>query len=165
MTQRALVLIAAFPLAACVPAGDFPSLAMRPGERDLTTEEPARPEIEVPDDAALRRRLADLMGQAAAGESAFDSAYAPAAAAVAAAGARETDSWVEAQLALSRLEAEREPMMRALADLDRIAMERIDVPTSMADWTAINAAIAAVEQVAVVQQQLVDALRARLSPS
>lgn len=165
MTPRALVLIAAIPLAACVPAGNFPSLAMRPGERDHSTEERARPEVAVPDDAALRRRLVGLIGQAAAGESAFDAAYAPAAAAVAAAGERESDSWVEAQLALSRLEAAREPMMHALADLDRIAMERIDVPTSMADWTAINAAIAAVEHVAVVQQQLVDGLRARLSGS
>ena len=163
MTARLLPCLLAILAAACVPEGDFPSLAQRPGERDLSTEEPARAEVEVPDDAELRSRLATLRQQAGAGDRAFDAAYGGAAAAVAAAGAPESDSWVEAQQALSRLEAERAPTMGALADLDAIAMERIGVATSAADFAAINAAIAAVERLAVVQQQRMDSLRARLS--
>lgn len=162
MDLRWLALAASIPLSACVPEGDFPSLAMRPGERDRSTEEPARAAVDVPDDPALRERVAELRRQAAEGDRAFDAADGPTAAAVAAAGARESDSWVEAQQALSRLEAAREPTMRALADLDAIAMERIGERTSIADYAEINAAIAAVEQLAVAQQQRMDALRAQL---
>lgn len=163
MNRRPLLLFPAILLAACVPEGDFPSLAMRPGERDLSTEEPTRPAIEVPDDGALRQQVAELRRLAAQGDAAFDAGYGATAAAVAAAGPRESDGWVEAQQALSRLEAAREATMRALADLDRIAMDRIGAPTSASDFAAINAAIAAVEQLALAQQQRMDALRARLS--
>lgn len=163
MAPRPLLCLTAFLLAACVPEGDFPSLAQRPGERDRSTEEPVRPDVEAPDDAELRREVAALRRLAAQGDAEFDAAYGPAAAAVAAAGAAESDSWVDAQQALSRLEAAREATTRALAELDRLAMDRVAAPTSAADFAEIDAAIATVERLAAGQQQRMDSLRARLS--
>ena len=61
------LLAATFLLAGCAAEGDFPSLAPRPAERDRSTEEPARPPVDVADDAALRGRVAELLEQAAAG--------------------------------------------------------------------------------------------------
>jgi hypothetical protein len=52
--------------------------------------------------------------------------------------------------------------MRALAELDRLAIGRAEVPTSSEDFAALNAAIAEVERLAVSQQQRWDRLRARL---
>ena len=54
--------------------------------------------------------------------------------------------------------------MRALADLDRLALARAGVPTSREDFAAIAAAIAEVERVAAGQQQRWDRLRGRLAP-
>ena len=42
------LLLAAAALAACVPQGDVPSLAVRPAERDRTTLPPVRPAVDGP---------------------------------------------------------------------------------------------------------------------
>lgn len=160
-----LLLLPLLGLAACVPEGDFPSLAQRPGERNLSTEAPVRPRVDVPDDPALRARIASLRQQAAEGDRAFDAAFAPSRAAVNASGPRESETWVEAQQALSRLEAVRAPTTLALADLDRLALTRAATPTSEADFAEINAALAAVEQIAASQQARLDGLRAELGGS
>jgi len=154
---------AALALAGCVPGDDFPSLAPRPAERDLSTEDPERPQVAVPDDPGLRAGVEALRAEAAAGERAFEAAYPAAAAAVAAAGPPESDGWVAAQQALSRLEAARARTMRALAELDRLAVAGADRPTSAADFAAIEAAIAAAGRLATGQQQRFDGLRTRLS--
>jgi hypothetical protein len=158
-----IVAVAGLALPSCAAEGDFPSLAMRPAERDRSVEEPVRPSPQVPDDAALRRRLGELTEAAAEGERAFDAAFGPADAAVDAAGAAESERWVAAQQALSRLEAAREPTTRALAELDRLAVDRADLPTGEADRAALEAAIAAVERIAAGQQARIDGLRERLS--
>ena len=163
MTARSILAVtAALPLAACVPQGEFPSLAMRPAELDRSTEAPVRPPVEVPADAELRSQVEALHRRALEGDRAFDATYGPTEAAVAAAGARESDSWVEAQQALSRLESARLETMTALAELDQLAMARVDQPTSEADFAAINQAIGDVERLALAQQARMDRLRARL---
>ena len=163
-TRPTLLAAAAVPaLAACAVEGDFPSLALRPAERDRSIEEPVRPAPQVADDAALRGRLAELGALAAEGERAFDAAFGAAEAAAAAAGAAESESWVAAQQALSRLEAARGPTTRALADLDRLALDRADLAASAADVAALDAAAAAVRQIAAGQQERLDRLRERLS--
>ena len=163
MTARLLLAAAAaLPLAACVPQGEFPSLAMRPAELDRSMEPPQRAPVEVPPDAELRGRVEALRRRAAEGDRAFDAAYGATEAAVSVAGARESDSWIEAQPALSRLEATRVETMTALAELDQLAMARVDQPTGEADFAAINAAIAEVERIALAQQSRMDRLRARL---
>jgi hypothetical protein len=163
LPTHAAILTAASLLAGCAPQGDFPSLARRPAEDDRSVEEPVRPAVEVARDEALRARVAELRGQAGAGDRAFDNAYAAAEAAVARAGTRESESWIEAQQALSRLEATREATMRAVAELDQLAIGRIDAPTNEEDFSAINEAIAAAERIALAQQDRYDRLRGRLA--
>ena len=155
-------LCAALVLGACVPQGDAPSLAVRPAELDRTTAAPERPPVAVSDDPALGRLVAGLQRQAEEGDRAFDAAYGPTEAMIARAGAAASESWVEAQLALSRLEGERGATTRALSELDRLAVERADVPTSEADQAAIQSGIATVERIAAAQQVRIDRLRARL---
>ena len=157
-----LLPFAALALAACVSEDGFPSLALRPAEREVSVEEPVHPPIEVPSDTALRARIAELQRQAAEGDRSFEAALGATETAIAAAGPSASESWVEAQQALSRLEATREPTTRALSDLDRLAIDRAAMATSSDDFAAINAGIAAVEQIASRQQQHVDRLRARL---
>ena len=162
--MRALLpLIAAAALAGCVAEDGFPSLAPRPGERDLSTEEPFHPRVPIPDDAALRARIAELRARAAAGDNGFDAVLPAARAAVAAAGPRESDSWVAAQQALSRLEAARAPTAAALGALDQLLVERADQPTSDADFALLREALAAAERLSAGQQERFDALRARLN--
>jgi hypothetical protein len=156
-------LAAALTLFGCVPQGDFPSLAPRAAERDASSREPVRAAVDVPNDPALRQRLAELLRQAAEGERGFEAAHRPAEAAVRNAGAQGSDRWVEAQQALSRLEAAREGTTRALAELDQLALDRADRPTSSADSAAIEEAIAECGRIAATQQQRLARLRARLS--
>ena len=155
--------LAALALAGCVAEDGFPSLAQRPVERDLSIEEPVYAVVEVPSDPGLRARIAELERQAAEGENSFAAALGPVGAVVARAGPSGTESWIEAQQALSRLEATREATMRALAELDRLAITRAEVATNSGDFAAVNAAIAAVERIALSQQQRWDRLRARLA--
>jgi hypothetical protein len=53
--------------------------------------------------------------------------------------------------------------MRALSELDALALSRAGTPTNPGDFASINEAVAAVERMAVAQQQRYDALRDRLS--
>ena len=154
---------AALGLAGCVAEEGFPSLAQRPAELNVSIEEPVYPAVEVPSDPTLRARIAELRQQAAEGERSFAAALDPAEAVLARAGPAGSESWVEAQQALSRLEATRNATMRALAELDALVIARAEVATNREDFAAINAAIGEVERLAVSQQQRWDRLRGRLA--
>jgi hypothetical protein len=121
-----------------------------------------RPDTTVADDAALRQRIATLEAQAQEGQSRFDAAYGVAAATAGRAGSRESDSWVAAQEALSRLEAARGATSGALAALDGLSTERADQPTSVSDRALIDAAIARVTQLSTTQSERIAQLRRRL---
>ena len=160
----ALALPFALPaLVGCVAEDGFPSLAQRPAELDRSIEEPVRPRFDVPSDPALRVRIAALVDQARGGDRDFAAASGPAEAAVGRAGGAGSESWVEAQLAVSRLEASRTATSRALAELDQLALARAEVATSAEDFAAIEAALAEVEAIATGQQQRWDRLRGRLA--
>ena len=159
----ATALTATLLLSACVSNGEFPSLAVRDVELDRSTEAPARPPVDIAADPALRQRIEQLAARAQAGARAFDTEHGRAAAAGSAAGSEGSESWVVAQQALSRLEAARAETMRALGDLDEVAMERAAAPTAPDDLAALNAAIAAVERLALAQQRRLDALRTRIA--
>jgi len=167
MTDRSpfplIGLLAALAVAGCVPQGEFPSLAPRPAERDRSMEPPVHEAVATPTDPALRQRVAELERQAAEGDRAFDAAFAAAEASVGSAGAAQSESWVEAQQALSRLEAARTGTMRALTELDRLAIDRADRATSVEDFAAIDAAIEMAQGLAEGQQARIAALRARLA--
>jgi len=157
-----LALLTALALAGCVAQDGFPSLALRPAERAVSFEPPVRPRVEVTNDAELRARLSELQGRASDGDRAFQAALGATEAAAAAAGAAESESWVEAQQELSRLESTREPTTRALSDLDQLALSRAEMPTSEDDNALLDSTRQNIERIAAAQQQSVDRLRSRL---
>ena len=153
---------AALGLCGCVAQDGFPSLAMRPAERQVSFEPPVHPHVEVPSDSALLARIGELQGQAAEGERAFRGALGAAESAAGAAGSAESDSWIEAQQALSRLETTRAATTRALSDLDALRLARADTPISEQDYAALQAAVESVEGIAEAQQARIDRLRRQL---
>ena len=158
--MKRLLLPLALLLAGCVAQGDYPSLAPREGE-GLAIEEPVREAVEVPDDAALRARIAALLEDARQGTRSFNALYAEAERAVARGGAEGSESWIEAQQAISRLEAARLATSQAAVELGQLELAQADRPTSDADQRALEAAITEAERIAADQQLRIDRLRAR----
>lgn len=154
------LLLPALLLGGCVAQGDYPSLAPREGE-ELAIEEPVREPPAVADDTELRAGIAALVAEARGGAREFGALYGEAERAVARAGAEGSDSWIEAQQAISRLEAARLATGRAAAELDRLNLARADQATSDADQLALQAAIAEVATIAADQQARIDRLRGR----
>ena len=163
--HRAGVLAAALlALAAgCAPQGSYPSLAPRPGER-LSTDEPVRVRPEVAADPALAAEVAELLARARRGEAAFQAALPAARAGVARGGAAGSDSWIEAQQAVSRLEGARAETAAALALLDSLSIERAARPTNTADFQALLSAVDTAQALANAQKAEIDSLRGRLRP-
>ncbi len=129
MKHLLLLVLLAMPLSACAAAqnGEAPSLAKRPVEGRFDV---APPPVEVPPPgplpADIAGRLARWEAQSAAGQQTFAAERSAAAALVsAAAGAPvASERWVVAQQAISRLVAARAPVTAALADIDRLYLER-----------------------------------------
>jgi hypothetical protein len=158
MLRTLTLALALLTSAGCATGGDFPSLAPRPVEQ-LSFEEPVRVDPPVAADAALRSRAAELLGRARAGDGAFEDAYARALPAVRGAGPSGSDSWVQAQEAISRVEAARIQTSSALAELDLLVAERADVPTSPEDHERLIEALRTAEAIAADQQRRLVALR------
>jgi hypothetical protein len=148
-------------LTGCVSQGPFPSLAPRPAESEDWTEEPVRAAPAVADDPALRARVAELLAEARAGARESDADLGSAERAAAHAGAQGSDSWIEAQQAISRLEAAQARTGEALTELHQLRLARAGQPTSPADLAALDAAIAEAEAIAARQQQRIDRLSRR----
>src|SRR5688500_412328 len=119
---RPAALLAILAIAGCsTPPGPVPSLAPRAAEAidprvPVGEGEPLRSV-----DAALAARLAELVGLARQGDSAFTAAAGEAQRLAAAAGAPQSESWVVAQQAVSAAVAARAPTTRALGDIDALA--------------------------------------------
>jgi hypothetical protein len=113
---------------------------------------------------SLATRLADLVGQARIGEAAFEPAAAAAEQLAAAAGARQSESWIAAQQALTAAIAAREPTARALGDIDGIAASMLQTQRGIApnDLAAIRSAAAEVAAIDQRQNQQIEALKRRL---
>jgi hypothetical protein len=154
---RALPLLALL-LTSCVQAGPFPSLAPREGE-ELAIEEPVREAAPVPDDPGVTAFITARTAEAQVGARAFDRLYADTERTAARAGPEGSDSWVEAQQALSRLEAARMNTSDTLAGLHWLQLERAQQPTSEADQRAIEEAIAEVARLAADQQARIERIR------
>ena len=143
---------------ACAPPGPYPSLEPRPIEKALagTDEEPA--EAVPADEAGLPARIAAVMAEVRRGQREFDAVLPEAQAAAGRAGAAESESWIEAQLALSRLEAAGAVAGKALADLDALALaEEQSRRVSPGDLARLQDAIAAAQ--AVVDRQAAEIAR------
>ena len=139
-------------LTACVSQGPFPSLAVRPAEREHWSEEPVHTAPPVADDAAVRTRVAALLAAARAGSAQFDADIAAAERAAARSGAEGSDTWIEAQQALSRVEAARGDTTNAATELHQLRLERTGTATSAADLALIDDAIAQAEALSARQE-------------
>lgn len=149
-------------LAGCAERGPFPSLAQREVERENRFDEPVRTPPAAAPDPALAAAVSELLGQARQGQSAFGELLPAARASAAAAGAAGTESWIEAEQALSRLEAARAPTVIALAELDRLSIKRAGRPTESGQFQALMAAVATAKRLADAQQEQIDRLRGSL---
>ena len=162
----AMLLPALAALAGCAEDGAYPSLAQRPAELEYAKEAAAVPAAPAPatDDPEVAERVAALTAEARAGESEFEAAFGPASAAVAKAGAAGSDSWVEAQQALSRVTAAQARTTRALADLDGFALSRAgEGPLSPADEERLRAGVEAAQAIANRQAERLARLEQSLS--
>lgn len=115
--------------AGCAAPGPYPCLAPRPAEKAYAEDAEERRPTPQPDDPALASEIDRLLAAGRAGAAEFDAALPAAQAAASAAGSSGSDSWIEAQQALSRLEAARARTTAAVADLDRLAVERTSAGT------------------------------------
>jgi hypothetical protein len=135
----------------CATPGDFPSLAVRPAELDRSTEEPVREAVVIPSDPQLLVRIVALLAQMREGQRSFEAALPAARSTVNRAGAAQSESWIEAQQAVSRLEAARAASVTALFDLDQLAIVRAAVPTNPDDFATLMSALD--EAAAVTRRQ------------
>src|SRR5205085_5101834 len=113
-------------LSACSASGVYaPSLAPRAAEAidprvPIPSEAPSGPPS-----AGLVSRLNALVAEAKAGDGAFRAAADEAERLAAAAGDRQSESWVVAQQALSVAVAARAPVTKALGDIDAIGSSEL----------------------------------------
>jgi len=169
--KRALVLLsfaipASLSLAACAAAQNTgaPSLAKRPVEGRFDVAPPAvvvAPPGPLPTD--LAGRLARWESDAASGQQAFAAERDATVSLVsAAAGAPvASERWVVAQQAISRLTAARAPLTGALADIDRLYIER-SVDEAIDGLPDIYALRDRIAEMASGQDAILEALNAQL---
>jgi hypothetical protein len=127
----------------CAGQGSYPSLAARPieGIMDKPVVEAVAPPATPNSERAAR--IAAALAQAEAADRDFRAGQAETERAVSAASgaARGDERWLAAQQQLSRLEAARVPVGRALADLDELGVAQADAasrgtPSAEADALA-----------------------------
>ena len=165
MTGRGahLAIIVSLLAAGCAAPGPYPSLEPRPAE-GINPDADERQPTPQPDDPALAAEIDRLAAAGATGDAEFEAAWPAAEKAAAAAGAPGSDSWIEAQQALSRLEAARARTTAALADLDALAVERARAGTLGAgDGERLKAATARIQSLADSQAERLRRLEARLA--
>jgi hypothetical protein len=162
---RSFALVALAALAGCTAAAHpGPSLAPRSAE----AIDPRVPVVSTvaaqPVDPALAARLGEFVRAAQQGDGAFGAAASEARRLAAAAGGRQSESWIVAQQAVSATVAARAPTTRALADIDAIAASALSRQggISPADLRAIEQAAAEVDAIDRRQAQAIDGLQARL---
>ncbi|MGB7412117.1 MAG: hypothetical protein WA910_13295 [Sphingopyxis granuli] len=164
--SRPLAIAAALSLSACAAAGGdgAPSLAKRPVEGRFDV---APPVVAVdppgPLPADLAGRLARWDADAVAAQRAFAAERGTAATLVSAASgaAVASERWVVAQQAISRLQAMRAPLTAALADIDRLYLDR-SVAEDIDGLPDIYALRDRLADMAATQDAVVEALERQL---
>jgi hypothetical protein len=149
--------------------GEFPSLAKRPQESAAQgPETQTSAAIAAPADAALLAQLRDITGQISNGEAAFRATLPKAQSAMAAArgAAPASEAWVQAAMLLAALEFDRGTAQAAMAELDRLLVERATADQKSgqssglaeigAVWSRANAQVNE-------QTRLIEALKAQLT--
>ena len=163
--MRSLLPLAfALAIGGCAAPTGFPSLAPRAAEG-------IDPRVPIPDapspgavDPATAAALARAVAGARGGVAEFDRLARSAEALAAAAGPRQSESWITAQQALSALVAQHGVTTNAAATIDAIAAEKIDATRWLVPATraAIEAAAAEVGTINDAQSATIDRLQARL---
>ena len=156
--SRLLSALIVLAVAGCTTGGDFPSLAPRAVEQ-LSFEEPVKVDPPVAADPALSAQANALLAEARQGDRIFDTAYGQALPRVRAGGAARSDSWVQAQEAISRVETARTVTSGALADLDRLITDQSDDPVNDATWGEVIAAREAAQALVDEQDRRLGTLR------
>jgi len=164
--MKRLALFALFAVSGCAAqtAGE-PSLAPRSAEA-------IDPRLPIPDttpigpvDAALAGRLDALVGMVRAAAPAFEAQEARAASLAGAAGPMESESWIAAQQALSRLVEQYGVTTQAAADIDALAAGRLQGQhwISPSDQKAIADAASKVASISNSQAASIARLNERLT--
>ena len=163
--MRSVPVLLLLPLAAgCAASGSYPSLAPREAEALYASGDPVAPPPVHPDRPGIETAVAELVAAGRAGDAGFEQALAAAQSLSARAGGYGSEGWIEAQQALSRAEAARAATVRALADLDALAIRSTaEGPLSGADYDRLIQGTAALQRLAGNQQQRLDTLRASLA--
>ena len=163
MKKHFLVLIVPALIAGCAAPGEYPSLAKRPFEKPPSNPSPTPVESTIPSDAAVQARIADALKKARDGVADFNATL-PLARSAAERGTgtpEGSDPWIDAQMAVSRLERTLEPARNALADLDD-ERRLLDQHPGSPDQPALEAAIAEVEMIDARQSASIRELLALL---
>ena len=158
-----LLLIAA--LSGCaLPASRAPSLAYRAAEAIDPRVPVPEPQRSTMVDPSLAAQLSTLVARAEVGDTQFRSAAPSAQRAAASAGARQSESWILAQQALSALVAARNLVTRSLGDIDALGATRIQRlgGIAAADMRAIQSAAAQVGAIDRREAALIEQLQAQL---
>jgi hypothetical protein len=165
MRARLFFLLATIALSACSRAGGpYPSLQPRAAEAIDPRIQPVRPVNDRPVSPELVARLAALVDEARAGDTAFGPAAAEAERLAAIAGASQSESWIAAQEALSAAIAARKPTALAQADIDALGATALQTQGGIApnDFKAISTAAAEVLEIARGQTDRIYAIQKRL---
>ncbi|RHW16578.1 hypothetical protein D1610_14350 [Sphingomonas gilva] len=157
--------LAALPLALAAVAcssstGDFPELGVRPIESRGDEVQGPPPSTATADPAVAARARAIAAESADAG-AAFDAALPVARAKAARAGPAGSETWIEAQLALTALDQARARTVSGLAEIDRLLVAEYAANRPVAPETA---AVATELQVRAEQQaQAIEAVKESLA--
>ena len=163
--MRLLPAILALALGACAaPGGPYPSLQPRAGEAVDPRVVVDRPINDRPVNSTLASRLAALVAEAHAGDSAFDTAASEAERLAAAAGPRQSEGWIVAQEALTAAIAAGAPTHVALGDIDALGATALQTQGGLApnDLAAIKSAGAEVGAMDRRQAERIQAVQRRL---
>ena len=163
MIRFAAVLALLMSACATTPTGE-PSLAPRAAEA-IDPRVPIPSEVIAgPADPALAARIAQLLAEVRGGDAAFQAAAQDAERLTAAAGPAQSESWIEAQQAVSAAVAARAPVSRAIADLDELAATRLMTSGGMppGDLAALQAAATEAAAIGERQAAAIDRMQAQL---
>lgn len=163
--MRALAPALAVLLWGCAAATNAPSLAPRPAEAIDPRLPVPEPVLSTTPSPALVQKLDSLVAQAVAGDGAFAPLAERARQLADAAGAKESESWVLAQQALSAAVGARTPVTTAAGDIDAIGAQRIQTLGGIgaADLKAIDAAAARVAEIDNREAAAISAIQAKLA--
>lgn len=163
MIARSAPIALLLALTACMPQGEFPSLAKRPIETTFNQPPAPPPAPTAPPDSAALAHVNAALKTARDSVGPFNTAIEQLRPAIAsAAGAPEgSDRWIDGQVAASRIEPLLVPATAALADIEDELRKVMTTPGSP-DRRAIEAAIAEASEIVARQAEAAAKLTERL---